>query len=306
MAAVDARQPIRTENNMLEKRDHYLRLIGMRDGEVGRHRVQAAYEGVNLVIANGWISPLDVPSCFGVDPDKDNVHANSPSVMLHAFDEGLRKFFCEATIWWCVHDGNAVGHSQTAIFRRIDAAFARTYLESPQNSNVEVNGRDAFQLFPHGVADFIQNKRRLNANWYGPLSDQLQYFLMGNDILSNQRKKQMCELAHMGRQIHYMIRQPVESFTGPEEYQEYLDVFCKKLIAYNTIPSPTSCNSIKYHAARHWGEDRRQLGCSAMEYSLERALGDHFTKFWGLTNHGRHERGSPHTLPPAPYPTYRP
>ena len=62
------------------------------------------------------------------------------------------------------------------VTRVIDRAFAETYNERPLNSNVEVNGRDAFQLFPHGVVGYLLDKRRLNAKWYGPLTDQLQFF----------------------------------------------------------------------------------------------------------------------------------
>ena len=217
---------------------------------------------------------------------------SSPSPNLHALDEGLIEKFDAGTVRWAIHDAaHQHGMSVTEVTRVIDSAFAATYNERPLNSNVEVNGRDAFQLFPHGVVGYLLDSRRLNAKWYGPLSDQLQFFLGNSNLLTPQHKKEMHDLAHMVRQIHYMVRQPVRKDGGVEEYQAYLDSFITRLVAYNVFHTPSGCQSIKYHCARHWGEQRRQLGCSAMEYSLERALGDHFTRFWGLTNHGRHGKG---------------
>jgi hypothetical protein len=178
----------------------------------------------------------------------------------------------------------------------VDRGFAELYNDRPLNSNVEVNGRDAFQLFPHGVMGYLLDKRRLNAKWYGPLADQLQFFFMKSNLLTPAHKTEMADLAHMIRQIHFMVRQPVLRGRGIEEYQEYLNEFLRKLVRYTEFHTPSGCNSIKYHCARHWGEHRRQLGCSPMEYSLERALGDHFTRFWGLTNHGQHGVGKDQQL----------
>ena len=101
----------------------------------------------------------------------------------------------------------------------------------------------------------------------------------------------MGDLAHTVRQIQFMVRQPVAKDGGIEAYQAYLNAFVQKLIKYNTFHTPSACKSIKYHCARHWGAHRQQLGCAAMEYSLERALGDHFSRFWKLTNHGMHGSG---------------
>jgi hypothetical protein len=106
----------------------------------------------------------------------------------------------------------------------------------------------------------------------------------------------MADLAHMIRQINFMLRQPILKDGGITQYQDYINEFNKKLIKYNTFHTPSKCCSIKYHCAQHWGEHRRQLGCAAMEYSLERALGDHFTRFWPLTNHGQHGTGKDEQL----------
>jgi hypothetical protein len=38
--------------------------------------------------------------------------------------------------------------------------------------------------------------------------------------------------------------------------------------------SPSNCESIKCHWPRHWGDTRRELGCSAAEKSLGRKLGE--------------------------------
>lgn len=175
--------------------------------------------------------------------------------------------------------------------RIIDRAFAAICHDKPLNSNVEVNGRDSFQVFPHGVVGYLLDKRRLNANWYGPLCDQLQFVLLESNLLSPLHKQQMSDLTHMVRQIHFMIRQPVDKDGGLVEYQAYIDQFLRKLIRYNIEHTPSDCKSIKYHCARHWSAHRKQLGCSPMEYSLERALGDYFTRFWANTNHGKYGIG---------------
>ena len=265
----------RTVESMRVKKTRLLaRIRGGFAGDVGLARREALLQGVNLDIHNGWISPDGVPSCFGPDPNKDNVHANSPSLTLHAWDEGLVEKFCAATVKWAIDDGERLqGLNATAVKREIDSAFTKTYHERPLNSNVEVNGRDAFQLFPHGVCDYLLRKRRLNAKWYGPLIDQLQMYLMGSSLLSPPHKQEMADLAHMVRQINFMLRQPVRKDGGIEEYQAYINHFNTKLIQYCLPHTPSGCKSIKFHCARHWGEHRRQLGCAAMEYSLERALG---------------------------------
>jgi hypothetical protein len=283
----------RTHDNMRVRRAAFRARVEARvPGDVSRARSEARKSGVNLDTENGWITPPGIPSCMGVDPDLDNVWANSPSLMLHAFDEGTVEKFCAAVCKWAIHDGRMQhGLSATEVTRQIDAAFALTYNERPLNSNVEVNGRDAFQLFPHGVVGYLVDKRRLNAKWYGPIADQLQFFLMGSNLLTPRHKKEMADLAHMIREIHFMLRQPVAKAGGVEEYQAYIDRFIQKLIAFNMDHTRGRCKSIKYHCARHWGNVRRQLGAAPMEYSLERALGDHFTRFWGLTNHGRHGVG---------------
>jgi hypothetical protein len=288
----------RTTATMRErKREILARIAGRLPGDIGRARKEATRKGINLDVHNGWESPPGVPNCFGPDPDKDNVWANSPSLVLHSWDEGMVEKFCACTMKWAVHDGYARhGYAATEVCRQVDAAFALTYHERPLNSNVEVNGRDCFQTFPHGVAGYLLKKRRLNAKWYGPICDQLQFFLMGSNLLTPEHKTEMTALAHMIRQINFMLRQPIQKDGGIADYQNYINVFNKKLIKYCTFHIPSKCCSIKFHCAQHWGEHRRQLGCSAMEYSLERALGDHFTRFWPLTNHGQHGTGKDQQL----------
>jgi hypothetical protein len=224
----------RTEDAMRVKKMSILARISARvPGDVQRARKEASKEGINLDIRNGWLSSPDVPSCFGPDPNLDNVWLNSPSVMLHAMDEGFVEKFCAATVKWAIHDAfnQTPSITKATVTRWIDDAFAKTYNERPLNSNVEVNGRDCFQLFPHGVVGYLLDKRRLNAKWYGPLVDQLQFCLMGSTFLTPAHKTQMSDLSHMIRQIHYMVRQPIERVHGIEQYQEYLDRFIRKLIA---------------------------------------------------------------------------
>ena len=257
---VDAICRRRTEDSMRVKKMGILaRISAAVPGDVSRARKEAQKEGINLDIRNGWLSHPDVPSCFGPDPDLDNVWSNSPSLMLHAMDEGFVEKFCAVTVKWTIHDAEACGQTRMQSIRWIDAAFAKTHNERPLNSNVEVNDRDCFQLFPHGVCGYLLDKRRLNAKWYGPLVDQLQMCLMSAELLTQRHKREMSDLAHMIRQIHYMVRQPIRR-DGIDAYQEYLDTFIRKLIEYTKFHTPSACNSIKFPCARHWGEHRRQLG----------------------------------------------
>jgi hypothetical protein len=278
---------------MRVKRMSYKARIAARvPGDVSRARVEARREGVNIDVVNGWVSPPDVPNCMGPHPTKDNVWSNSPSLVLHAFDEGMVEKFASATVKWAIQDGAAQhGYAASTVRRMIDVAFASTYNERPLNSNVELNGRDAFQLFPHGVAGYLLDHRRLNAKWYGPLCDQLQFFFINSNLLTAAHKAQMNDLTHMIREITTMVRSPIRKDGGIGHYQAYIDAFVVKLIAYTLPHTAGECKSIKYHCARHWGEQRKQLGCAAMEYSLERALGDNFKRFWHLTNHGKHGVG---------------
>ena len=135
---------------MREKKQGYLqRIIARQRGDVTNARREANKEGVNLDVTNGWESPHDVPNCFGPDPDRDNVWLSSPSLNLHALDEGLIEKFDAGTVRWAIHDAAAQHQlNTTEVTRLIDSAFAATYNERPLNSNVEVNGRDAFQCFP--------------------------------------------------------------------------------------------------------------------------------------------------------------
>ena len=166
----------RTEETMRQKKEFILNRIRARaaPGDIGLARKDARLQGINLDCDNGWISPPGVPSAMGPDPDKDNVWANSPSVALHSWDEGAVEKACAATVRHAVVDGHARHKlAATEVKRRIDQGFSRTYFAQPLNSNVEVNGRDAFQLFPHGVCGYLLDKRRSNGKWYSPLADQL-------------------------------------------------------------------------------------------------------------------------------------
>ena len=139
---------LRTADNMRVRRAALLARIAARvPGDVSRARKEARLQGINLDIVNGWLSPPDVPNCFGPDPDLDNVHANSPSLMLHALDEGIIEKLCAGIVRWAIYDGfTQHGYAAAVVQRRIDAGFIRTFHDRPLNSNVEVNGRDAFCL----------------------------------------------------------------------------------------------------------------------------------------------------------------
>ena len=267
-ANVNSVAELRTEDSMRLKKQNILNRIRARatSGDIGLARKEARLHGLNLDCENGWISPAGVPSAMGPDPKKDNVWANSPSLVLHSWDEGAVEKVCAATVRHAVVDGHDRHNlAATEVKRRIDQAFSRTYFAQPLNSNVEVNGRDAFQLFPNGVCGYLLDKRRLNGKWYGPLADQLQFYLMNSNLLTDAHTQQMADIIHMIRQINFMIRQPIKKDGGIEEYQSYLDKFLRKLVAYTLPFSPSDCKSIKFHCMRHWGEHRRQFSCSALE-----------------------------------------
>ncbi len=60
---------------------------------------------------------------------------------------------------------------------------------------------------------------------------------------------------------------------------------CVEVVIHICAPSTASgCNSIKFHQPLHWYLTRIEIGCSAMEKSLEKTLGESQKKPFKHTN----------------------
>ena len=68
------------------------------------------------------------------------------------------------------------------------------------------------------------------------------------------------------------------------DYQADIDALLHLMVAICAPSTPSECKSIKFHWPRHWAQTRAELGCSALEKSLERKLGEAHKKNFAYTN----------------------
>jgi hypothetical protein len=148
---------------------------------------------------------------------------------------------------------------------------------------VELGGRDGFKLFRNGITNYIRGHRRIDGGWHIAMSRQLHVFLCTSDLLSLDTKRKLGRAYHLLFEVHSLLRMPV----AKQKLTEYQDTINELLVLMVDICAPsskTSCNSIKFHWPRHWGDTRRQLGCSAAEKSLERKLAEVQKRNFKYTN----------------------
>lgn len=62
------------------------------------------------------------------------------------------------------------------VCRRVDMFVCNLYIKSTANKNVELNGRDNFKLFQHGITHFIRKVRRIDGGWHISIARHLQIF----------------------------------------------------------------------------------------------------------------------------------
>ena len=83
--------------------------------------------------------------------------------------------------------------------------------------------------------------------------------------------------------VHCALRLPVKK-DKLAEYQEDINALLHLAVQICAPSTPSECQSIKFHWPRHWAQTRADLGCSALEKSLERKLGEAHKKNYAYTN----------------------
>jgi hypothetical protein len=151
------------------------------------------------------------------------------------------------------------------------------------NKNVELNGRDTFKLFRHGISHMIINSRRIDGGWHISMARHLQVFVGTTDLISSATKAKFAKVYDLLFNVHAGLRLPVPR-THLGQYQETIDDLLVAMMEINIPSTKSKCNSIKYHWPRHWADTRRELGCSAAEKSLERKLGEIQKRNYSFTN----------------------
>ena len=154
----------------------------------------------------------------------------------------------------------------------------------PTNKNVELDGRDGLKLFPHGICSyFIPNLTRINGGWWISIARHLRMFYCFTTLVPNSRRLVFGEALKMVLEAHHLTRNPVPK-AAINEYKNHMEECLKQVIQICAPHTSSACNSIKFHQPVHWYLTRIDLGCSAMEKSLEKMLGESQKKPFKHTN----------------------
>ena len=142
-----------------------------------------------------------------------------------------------------------------------------------------------FKLFKHGITGWLLKGRRVDGGWYISMVRHLHVVICSStDLLTRQQRFDFAELCHCLYKVHYALRKPVLK-SELQAYQAEIDDLLRRAVLLCQPNSPSNCNSIKFHWPRHWSQTRREIGCAAMEKSLERKLGEtHGKKNFVFTN----------------------
>ena len=169
------------------------------------------------------------------------------------------------------------------VCRRIDKFVSNLYTTCAPNKNVEMNGRDSFKLFQHGVTHFVRNGRRIDGGWHISIARHFQIFLVTTDMIGSSLKKQFAAAYDLLFDVHASLRLPLRS-SHVNRYQTRISDLVAVMVKLCAPYVKSKCNSIKYHWPHHWADTRLQLGCSAAEKSLERKLGEIQKRNFAYTN----------------------
>ena len=170
------------------------------------------------------------------------------------------------------------------VCREIDDFFIAVAPALPQCKNVELGGRDGLKTFQHGVCSyFIPKVNRINGGWWISIARHLRIFFCFTTLISDATKVVFAEAFQMLLKIHHMTRNPVFK-TDINDYKKDHEEFLKMLIHICAPSTKTRRKSIKFHQPTHWYQTRIDLGCAAMEKSLEKMLGESQKKPFKFTN----------------------
>jgi hypothetical protein len=167
--------------------------------------------------------------------------------------------------------------------RLLDKFVTNVAEACPTNKNVELGGRDGFKLFPYGVSGYVRGHRRIDGGWHIAIARHLHIFMCTSDLLTLPKKKKIGKAYELLFQIYAALRMPLVK----HEIAAYQNTINELLLIMLPMCVPayqTACNSIKFHWPRHWGDTRRELGCSAAEKSLERKLAETQKRNYKYTN----------------------
>ena len=149
---------------------------------------------------------------------------------------------------------------------------------------MELGGRDGLKTFQHGICSFfIPKVVRINGGWWISIARHLRIFFCFTTLISDATKVVFAEAFQMLLKIHHMTRNPVFK-TAINDYKKDHEEFLKMLIHICAPSTKTRCKSIKFHQPTHWYQTRIDLGCAAMEKSLEKMLGESQKKPFKFTN----------------------
>ena len=166
-AAPQAGWEMRNDDAVRGRKRKYLTLLRSDDAATRKQaKTEARYEGVDLHTRNGWeLRAFEEHKwVFGPDPKIDCIFAASPQVTLHGMDEGLVCKLAIAIVEMAIRASPE--RYATEVCRDIDAYVTRVAAAAPSNSNAELQHRNSFQTFPHGITEYARNKRRIDGSWW--------------------------------------------------------------------------------------------------------------------------------------------
>ena len=176
------------------------------------------------------------------------------------------------------------------VCREIDDFIIAVSHALPQCKNVELGGRDGLKTFHHGVcAYFIPKTTRINGGWWISIARHLRIFFCFTTLISDATKVVFAEAFLMLIKIYHMTRKML-IMNYKQDHEEFLEM----LIHICAPSTKTRCKSIKFHQPTQWYQNRIEMGCAAMEKSLEKMLGESKKKtfkfykltlrYWGTFN----------------------
>jgi hypothetical protein len=108
-------------------------------------------------------------------------------------------------------------------------------------------------------------------------------FFTTTHLLTPELHAQIGEAYDLLMKVHTAVRIALPK-GAVHVYQGAINELLDAMVVLCAPNTPSECQSIKYHWARHWGNYRVDLGCSAQEKSLERKLGETQKKNFKFTN----------------------
>jgi len=133
------------------------------------------------------------------------------------------------------------------------------------------------------VTNWICRNRRINGGWHISIARQLQAFFLTTPLLPTYLREKFAGAYANLLHVHSALRNPMRK-NAVHIFEAEVDELLQLMVEICTPHTKSNCRSFKYHWPRHWGDTRRQLGCSAAEKSLERKLGEVQKRNFKFTN----------------------